>query len=63
MPKCDHCSKKAVRNYQRIWHIFDITRSGGYTNERADCDIEEPIEENNLHLCKEHEAAFLAGEF
>jgi hypothetical protein len=62
MPKCDHCPKRAERNYQRIWHVFDVTRSGDYAKERVDYNIEEPLDENNRHLCVEHEAAFLAGD-
>jgi hypothetical protein len=61
-PTCDYCSKSAVRNYQRIWHVFTVSRSGRYLAERVDYDLEEPVDDNNLHLCRQHEEAFLAGE-
>jgi hypothetical protein len=60
MPQCDHCSKDAVQNYQRIWHAFSVTRSGDYADERVDYDLEEPANADNLHLCAHHEALFLA---
>lgn len=64
MLTCDHCPKRAVRHYQRAWHIFDITKDGDYTNERFDYDNDQkgPADENHLYLCKEHEAAFVAHE-
>jgi len=61
-PECDHCPKRAVRNYQRIWHIFKITRGGEYVSECVDYELEEPVDDSNRHLCAEHEAAFLAGD-
>ena len=65
MPKCDSCPKQAVRNYQRIWHIFDIRYKDAavsYLNEQIDYELDEPAADDNRHLCKEHETAFLAGE-
>lgn len=61
MPKCDHCPTRAIRVYQRIWHVFDVRPTGRYGNERIEYEIEEPLGVNNLHLCLEHEARFLAG--
>ena len=58
MPKCDHCSKDAVRNYQRIWHVFTVTDSGGYTDEYVDYHIEDPVDDDNLFLCDDHEEQF-----
>ena len=62
MTSCDHCPKRAIRNYQRIWHVFTITRDGDYRAERMDYDLEEPVDDSNRHLCREHETAFLAGD-
>ena len=62
MIPCDYCREPAVRNYQRIWHVFVITRAGRYIAERVDYELGEPRDENNVHVCPRHKRAWLAGE-
>lgn len=53
--KCDYCNKKAIANYQKIWVRY-IVNDYDYT---ADVDYtgEEPMEEDNRHVCEKHEAS------
>lgn len=55
--KCDYCKTEAVINYQKVWSKFKIDKSGIYKKIRAfdALDIEEPIENDNIHLCQRHE--------
>lgn len=62
--QCDFCESRAVANFQKIWVKFIIDKKGKYkkdTNFRGE-DFEEPIENNNLHLCKKHLKRFIEGE-
>ena len=59
--KCDKCDKIAVVNYQKVWKRFDVDKDENYTEDDIfdPLDIEEPVDENNLHLCKNHEKELL----
>lgn len=56
--------KNAVRfNYQKVWVRYGVDSEGDYTRRRVDMpDIEEPIEDCNLHYCKKHAEQFENGE-
>ena len=61
--KCDFCKLEAVVNYQRVWTRFEINKNGSYKEDSAfdGIDFEEPVEENNVHLCKKHEDEWIKG--
>lgn len=65
---CDHCKKRAVVNYQKVWVRWEMTRDGGYAKEpdydgaRVLNDNDEPVGEDNVHVCAEHEQKLLDGE-
>ncbi len=63
MIKCNFCEKPAIRNYQKIWVSWFIKqKEETYAeNPRVELDIEEPIEDDNVHVCKEHEQLWLDG--
>lgn len=52
--KCDNCEKREAKfNFQKVWTVFRITKNEGY--ERLDVDpmdIEEPVGDDNHHLCR-----------
>ena len=62
--KCDYCKSESVVNYQKIWSKFKIAKNGMYKKDRIfdAFDIEEPIENDNIHLCENHEKSWLEGE-
>lgn len=62
--KCDFCDTGAVINFQKAWMRFTIDKNGEYREDRKflACDLEEPIEGDNIHLCKEHSEKWLKGE-
>lgn len=61
--KCDYCEAEAVVNYQKAWERFKISKGGFYKEDRLfnAMDIEEPINDNNVHLCDKHEEPWLEG--
>jgi len=62
--ECDLCNSKAIINFQKVWVKFEIDKDDNYKEDKNfDClDIEEPIEENNVHLCEKHSEQWLNGE-
>ena len=61
--KCDYCNKPATVNYQKVWVKWNIDKKGNYSkNFKTVFDIDEPVGDNNVHLCGEHEKKFLKGE-
>ncbi len=61
--KCDYCKTEAVINYQKVWTKFKIGKKGMYKKILAfdALDVEEPIENDNIHLCQKHEKVWLEG--
>ena len=59
--RCDKCNGTAVANYQKVWKRFDIDKDENYREDDMfdPLDIEEPVGEDNLHLCRDHEKEFL----
>lgn len=62
--KCDFCNAEAIANFQKIWVKFLIDEKGKYKKDKNFCgeDFEQPINKDNLHLCKKHLESFLKGE-
>lgn len=62
--ECDFCKRGAVVNFQKVWIKFEIDRNDNYKEDKNfDClDVEEPIEDDNLHLCEVHSKRWLGGE-
>ena len=62
--KCDYCKRKAVVNFQRIWVKFIIDKNGKYRKDTKFLgeEFEQPMNEDNIHLCKKHLKKFLNGE-
>ncbi len=60
---CDYCDKETIVNYQKVWKRFKIGKDEFYKEDKSfdACDIEEPIENDNIHLCKKHENIWLSG--
>lgn len=53
--KCDFCNLSTVVNFQKVWTSFTIDKN-------FDClDTEEPVKENNIHLCEKHSEQWLYG--
>jgi NADH dehydrogenase/NADH:ubiquinone oxidoreductase subunit G len=52
--KCDYCDKNSKCNLQKIWVKYDINEKGNYSEDKNfdTFNIEEPMNENNLHLCR-----------
>lgn len=67
-PKCDHCDKQAVANFQRVWVRWGVNPSGSYSklpSYEAARELnrnDEPTDENNIHVCADHEEKLLDGE-
>lgn len=61
--KCDFCKSEPVVNYQKVWTRFKINKAGNYKEDSVfdAMDVEEPIEDNNVHLCKKHEGEWVKG--
>ena len=61
---CDFCKRKAIVNFQKTWKKFAIDKDGWYKEDKEFCgaDIEEPIDEENVHLCKIHSEKWLMAE-
>ena len=59
--KCDFCNSKAVVNFQKIWVKFIIDKNGRYKKDKKfySEDFEQPINEDNIHLCKKHLEKFI----
>jgi hypothetical protein len=59
--KCDNCELEAIANYQKVWTKFKINKHGIYRQSRAfnPLGVEEPIENDNIHLCNKHEEFWL----
>ena len=62
--KCDYCDSKAIVNFQKIWVKFIIDKRGKYKKDLKFCgeDFEQPINKDNIHLCKKHLEKFIKGE-
>ena len=62
--KCDFCSLAATANFQKVWTKFAIDKNGKYREDKKfrGGDFEEPIGEDNIHLCKKHLDKWLKGE-
>lgn len=54
--KCDFCNLDAKFNLQKIWTKFEINENGRYKEDKnfRGCDIEEPVDKDNVHLCARH---------
>ena len=61
--KCDYCTAEAVVNYQKVWKRFKIGKREFYKEDGSfnALDIEEPIENDNIHLCHTHDSPWLEG--
>jgi len=61
--KCDYCKTEAIVNYQKVWKRFKIGKGEFYKEDGSfdALDIEEPIDDNNIHLCRKHEIPWLKG--
>lgn len=64
MIECDYCKKPAVRNYQKIWVSWKVdAKKEEYSKEpRLELDIEEAVDDENIHVCEDHEDKWLNGE-
>ena len=62
--KCDFCNLRAIFNFQKVWVKFTIDKKGRYKKDKKFCseDFEQPINENNIHLCKMHLEKFIKEE-
>lgn len=62
--KFNFCNMSAVVNFQKVWTRFTIDKNGRYKEDQNFCamDIEEPVERDNIHLCKKHSEEWLKGE-
>jgi len=62
--KCDFCDSKASFNFQKIWKKFIIDKNGRYKEDKKFCgsDFEQPMGEDNVHLCKKHLEKWIKGE-
>lgn len=60
---CDNCGKKeATINFQKVWISWKIESNGDYsTVPEMEYDVEEPIDEENQHLCEDCEELFRDG--
>lgn len=54
--ECDFCDTDAKFNFQKIWNKFTINKDGYYREDKSFCgaDVEEPINNENVHLCGQH---------
>lgn len=54
--KCDFCNSRAITNFQKTWIRFIIDKNGRYKKDKrfSNDDFDQPIERDNVHLCKEH---------
>jgi len=61
--KCDYCEEIAIVNFQKIWIKFIIDKNGNYKKDtKFDGEnFEQPINNENIHLCKKHLKKFLKG--
>lgn len=61
--KCDFCDLAAIANFQKIWTKFTIDNNGEYRKDKnfRGSDLEEPVGEDNIHLCKKHLDKWLKG--
>jgi len=61
--KCDYCDNEAVVNYQRVWISWKIMKDGNYSRRfKEEFDLEEPTEDNNVHVCHLCEERWLNNE-
>lgn len=59
---CTYCSNKAVANFQKVWIVWDVNESGAYGDEpKIEFDREEPVGEENVHVCEKHREEFRSG--
>ena len=61
--KCNFCNKNSVFNLQKVWVKYNIDTKGNYNEDKNfdTFDIEEPVNNNNLHLCKSCFESWLNG--
>jgi len=52
--KCNFCNKKSKFNLQKVWIKYNVDATGNYDEDRSfdTFDVEEPINEDNIHLCE-----------
>lgn len=52
--KCDFCDKNSSFNLQKVWVKYNIDTKGNYNIDKNfdTFNIEEPVNGDNLHLCK-----------
>lgn len=68
MEKCNYCKKVATANFQKVWVRWGIDKKGNYSNEPDYLltgklnEWDEPIGEDNIHVCDKHEEELLDGE-
>ena len=60
--ECDFCDKPAVANFQRTWVEYRINKHGNYGKSQVRADLQEPIEDDNVHVCEKHEEEWLDDE-
>lgn len=62
--RCDLCNSRAIVNFQKVWVKFIIDKNGEYKKDKNfhGEDFEQPMNEDNIHLCKKHLEKFLRGE-
>lgn len=62
--KCDFCNLEAIVNFQKIWVKFIIDKKGRYKRDKKFCseDFEQPMNKDNIHLCRKHLEKFMKGE-
>ena len=62
---CDYCKKPPVANYQKIWVRWAINRSGEYSRLASYTKVyemnewDEPVGDDNIHVCRDHEKELL----
>ncbi len=61
--KCHFCDLRAITNFQKVWIRFVVDKNDNYREDKnfSGGDLEEPIGDDNLHLCKEHSEKWLNG--
>lgn len=59
--KCNFCNNNAVINYQKVWVRFKVCNNGNHIENKkfSGVDFEQPIENDNIHLCKKHNKDWL----
>jgi len=62
METCKFCNRLATRNYQKVWIMWTLDSEGKYSKQaKQKFDIQEPIEDDNVHTCDDCGVAFENG--